>query len=363
MSEIHGLSKNIAYIPALHHLRGLAAMLVFAHHYVHYYHFRWTAHPELAWLAPIMEGYTGVGLFFALSGYLFTTIALNSEGELHYLGFVRNRVLRILPLYTFVFVVALSLQTEGLHGVALLDYFVSNAGSPVSASLITGAAWTISIEFAFYMIFPFLIRFARHDGPRVLWRLIALLLVVKLGIFLQVERPDFALYSGLAGRMDQFLIGMLAALWPQRHRDWLQSRRWPLPAAAAATYAGLVWLARTASIFGPARHPLWLVWPTLEAALWSAVIVTYVARPPRWPARADAFLQRAGEISYSLYMLHALAIYVLFHTVGLMRVTGDLALDLVINAIPVGVLGWWLARTGFEVIERPFLRLRGRYLG
>jgi len=362
-SELHGRSKNIGYIPALHHLRCLAAFLVFAHHYIRYYHFGWTPQPSLFWLGPITEGYTGVGLFFALSGYLFTNISLHSAGEIHYWSFVKNRVLRIFPLYGFVFFLAISLKPDNLHGANIFDFLMSNLGSPISSSFITGAAWTISIEFAFYLLFPFLVRFHRTEGAWFLPKLIGLLLAAKLGIFLSSERADFAMYASFIGRLDQFLIGMIAAFWAHERKDWLRNHaKWLLPAAALAIYAALCLLARYASMFGPPRQWAWLAWPTVEAALWSAVIVAYVARPIAWPDWLDRLLQQGGEISYSLYMLHFLVLVVLMGSVGLMPLTGSLWLDLALNAVPVTLLVWILARTGFAVIERPFLRLRGRYL-
>lgn len=356
-------SKNIGYIPALHHLRCLAALLVFAHHYLHYYLFHWTPQPGLYWLGFVLEGYTGVGLFFALSGFLFTNIILQSGKDIVYWSFVKNRVLRIFPLYVFVFVLAISLKPENLHGANIFDFLISNLGSPVSSSFITGAAWTISIEFAFYMIFPFLIKFHRIDGDRYLLRLIALIFVTKIAIFLFSERANFSLYISLIGRMDQFLIGMLAAVSAQRGRAWLERNgRWLLIMAAGATFAALAALARYASIFGAPRHLVWLFWPSLEAILWSAVIVAYVAKPVAWPDWLESKLRRGGEISYSLYMLHLLVIYILFQTIGMLPYTGSLVLDLALNAVPVLILTWILAGTSFAVIERPFLRMRVRYL-
>jgi peptidoglycan/LPS O-acetylase OafA/YrhL len=359
-SELHGWSRNIGYIPALHHLRCLAAFLVFAHHYLRYYHFGWTPQPRLFWLGAITEGYTGVGLFFALSGYLFTTIALDAKGKIHYAAFLKNRVLRIFPLYAFVFALAIALKPDNLHGVNLFDFLVSNLGSPVSSSFITGAAWTISIEFAFYLLFPFLVRFKRVE----ILQLIGLILVAKLGIFLSIERANFAMYASIFGRFDQFLIGMLAAYWAKDRQDWLlRHSRWLLAVSVIALWAALACLARYASNFGPPKHWLWLAWPTLEALLWSAVIVSYVAKPIAWPPWLDRLLQRGGEISYSLYMLHFLAIMVLFNSIGFVQLTGNVALDLLLNAIPVTLLVWLLAATSFAAIERPFLRLRQRYLG
>ncbi len=357
-------SLNIGYIPALHHLRCLAATLVFVTHYLHYYLYRWTPQPKMFMFGLFVEGHTGVGLFFSLSGFLFTTIAFSGTSNIQYGQFLKNRLLRIFPLYIFVFFIALAIGNDSIHGTNILDFLLPNAGSPISMSLITGAAWTIPVEFSFYLVFPFLVRFYRTDGSIYLFRLIALLLAAKAGVFLAVARPDLTIYATVVGRMDQFLIGMLAAGWSLRRREGLKRYGpWLLAASTAATILALAALARYASLYGPPRNWLWLFWPTIEAVLWSAVIVGYVAVQPRWPRWLDAALQRGGEISYSLYMLHCLAIYGLYQTVGRIAFTGRLRLDMALNAIPVVLLTLWLAGTSYAVIERPFLRLRGRYIG
>src|SRR4051794_38510486 len=99
-------SKNIDYIRPLDHLRLLAASLVFLFHYGHYFYWKWAPVENSRLFAAITEGYTGVSLFFVLSGFILTLIALQSQTFV-YSSFLRNRVLRIAPLFIFISVVAL----------------------------------------------------------------------------------------------------------------------------------------------------------------------------------------------------------------------------------------------------------------
>ena len=356
------ISRNIGHIPALHHLRGFAAVLIALHHYLNYYSWRWVAHPKLGWAALVTEGYTALGLFFSLSGFLFATIALDG-GEIRYWPFLRNRALRILPLYTVIFFVGLAIDQSSAHGVTLLDFFLSNAGSPVSMSLISGAAWSISVEFAFYLIFPFLMRFLEAEGPLYLLRLIVLIVAFKAGLFIAVEKADLTIYASLLGRLDQFVIGMLAAALAHRWRGGIARTRWVLlVGSVAALLLALAYMGRHASLYGSPKQWQWILWPTVEASLWSSVIVAYVAIKPRWPAAVEALLEQLGELSYSIYMLHGLVIYGLFETFGLPAITGNPGLDLALSAIPV-VLGiWLLASLSYRAIERPFLDMRRRYV-
>lgn len=91
-------STNINYIASLDHLRFLAAMLIVIFHlangnFVHYMHLD-----------------IGVPLFFTLSGYLFFTIADNrKDSEILYWKFLYNRILRIYPLITLLFLMTVVL--------------------------------------------------------------------------------------------------------------------------------------------------------------------------------------------------------------------------------------------------------------
>jgi peptidoglycan/LPS O-acetylase OafA/YrhL len=172
-------SKNVAYIPRLDHLRFFAATIVFYFHMSHYFWLGWKPTSDNAWAGIITEGHTGVGLFFTLSGFLFMLIALGTD-KIDYKKFMINRVLRIFPLFIFVFIIAISMSRDVFTGSDIFYILFSNLGkAPTSNYFITGAAWTISIEFTFYAVFPFLAMFAKDRGIKYLIALIGLILVFK----------------------------------------------------------------------------------------------------------------------------------------------------------------------------------------
>ena len=82
----------------LDHLRALAILLVV------FYHYRMFKHPE--WLdTSIKFGWTGVDLFFVLSGYLIATPlfrALAAGKNVLFDAFFIKRIFRIFPAYLFV---------------------------------------------------------------------------------------------------------------------------------------------------------------------------------------------------------------------------------------------------------------------
>ena len=357
-------SPNLAHIPALDHLRLLAALLVLVFHTFHLYFGQWQPAPYAAALGLVTEGHTGVSLFFVLSGFLFMTIALQAE-HIAYGAFMRNRFLRIFPLFLFFFFVAISLQRDVFKPTDVLYLFFSNLGiAPTSGHFVTGAAWTISVEFTFYLVFPFLARFVRSEGAVYLLRLLALMALVKLAAW-GVSGTKHMFYSTLIGRFDQFLWGMLAALLWQQHAGLLRRHgRWLLVAALAALWLATTVQARFASSFLPEpRQLFWVFWGTAEALLWSGVILTYLGAGIGWPQWLACCMERGGAWSYSLYLWHGMVLFVLHSVVGGWMPFGSVAANALLHfalALPLCLVVAWLS---FVTIEQPFLRLRGRYVG
>ena len=355
-------SANLPWNPRLAHLRFIAALLVLAFHTYHSFFGNWQAKPLAFGFGWVVEGHTGVSLFFVLSGYLFMTIALRAQGEIQYQSFMKNRLLRVFPLFVVVFIVAVSIGRDLFEPQDILYLLFSNLGqAPTSNQFMTGPAWTISVEFTFYLIFPFLARFAIQQGPGYLARLILLLLLFKTGAFLVSEKPTHMIYSTLLGRLDQFLIGMLAAQLAAR---WILR---PTHGAWALAAAFVMWMlleaqARWASYFLPDPVQVaWLGWPTVEALGWAAVIVSYAHwRGAVWSWLGN-WMERGGEISFSIYLWHALVIYLLAKLIGTPDWFGDWRLDALATGTLVLGVTWGISVISYRTIEEPFLGLRKRY--
>lgn len=356
-------SSNLPWNPRLAHLRCLAALLVLAFHVFHAFFGNWQPRPEAFGFGWLVEGHTGVSLFFVLSGYLFMSIALRAGGVLDYGRFLRNRMLRIFPLFMVVFMVAVSVNRDVFRPQDILYLFFSNIGDPpTSKQFMTGAAWTISVEFTFYLMFPFLARFTLAQGPSYLLRLIGLLLLFKLGAFLLNERPTHMIYSTLLGRLDQFLIGMLAAQCAMRHGLRPMHGAWVV--GAGLTVWSLLEVQKCwASFFSPDPVQVaWLIWPTVEALAWALVILSYAHWRGNLWSGLGRLLERGGEISFSLYLWHGLVIFLGMRLLGTPDWFADWRLNALLVGIGVLVVSWWVASLSYRTIEAPFLEMRGRYV-
>ena len=107
------------HIPQLDGLRGIAILFVISYHY-------------FGFMKVFGLGWSGVDLFFVLSGYLITSRLLDSRNTSSYFWrFYKNRILRIFPLYYLVlitFLVAILTLPKNQHLVTLSYYTQHWAG-------------------------------------------------------------------------------------------------------------------------------------------------------------------------------------------------------------------------------------------
>ena len=361
-----------AYLSRLDHLRFFAAALVVIFHYFH------TRLGDLRSGNPLVslvdEGHTGIALFMVISGFIFTVIAGNRH--IHYGGFIKNRLLRIYPLFIFAVFLQLFISTyndQRNYGfLQLLGWLMPFRSETVPLSPYFVQLWTIWVEFQFYLIFPFLLAFSRRHGVRYLWGWLGLLILVRALVFAASGSVRFVAYETIFGRLDQFIVGMLLArLWQARTErtgaapEPTLSPLW-LSLASLGVLLGLHLFSRKVG-FSDLVSPFWIIWPGLEAALWAGFLWAYLCT--RWSGplalrrRVDSVLSALGAASFSIYVMHNLVIAaVKAHFTGIVTGAGPVA-DAVATAVLVvlpAVLA--VAAVTYHLIERPFLALRGPYL-
>lgn len=96
-------SKQNAHIPELDGIRGVAIALVLSFHFFNVSAVVTPGGVAHYVLAPLRLGWTGVDLFFVLSGFLIGGILLDARGSSSYFKtFYVRRFYRIVPLYALV---------------------------------------------------------------------------------------------------------------------------------------------------------------------------------------------------------------------------------------------------------------------
>ncbi|MGW4484394.1 acyltransferase family protein [Amycolatopsis sp. NPDC004368] len=326
--------------PALDGVRAIAAVLVVLFHF-----------GGSAWVRA--NGWIGVHVFFVLSGFLITTLALRAEdrnGRLSLRNFYLRRAFRILPVYYVVlaiFVVVTfargELRSSGLLGA--LPWFATflNEFHVVG---VFGVAWTLGVEQKFYLVWPLLafgvarLRFARRVS-------LALGLVVALVALVPVL-PYSGAYSSI-------VIGCTVAIALHHKRGFAVLKPFTHPAAGIVVAAAIVvtqvfFTDLTAALHDDGGVALGTTYAVLVALL----LPSLVAGGPPAKLLSITPLRFIGERSYSLYLIQSIAGWTL---AGLVP---QLAHPRTLTAVGVTAVALLMADLLYRWVELPMIALGRR---
>ena len=280
----------------------------------------------------LQGGFLGVDLFFALSGFLITSLLLaemDRRGRVDVFAFWGRRFRRLLPAVLFLLVVVTVITSivatvperaatinDGPWAQAYLANWHAIAGhSDYWASFelprMFGHLWSLAIEEQFYVIWPLVMAViawrSRHVHRTVMIVCITvslLSLAVMIGLF--DPGDPTRVYIGTDTRASGLLLGALFATAPMRSGTKRVSARvgsgYTAVVVGIAGIIGLSWF----MIDGPSSP--WLFRGGLFAhSLLSAMLVAGCAARPANPASrwiGCTPLRITGVLSYSLYLWH-----------------------------------------------------------
>lgn len=178
------MNSHSERLHGLDHLRAIAIVLVLLFHYNFYY-----GVPE--WLDAFSNfGWSGVDLFFVLSGYLIADKLyreFDARGRIDFKGFYSNRFLRIIPAYLAIVALYFSFpnlqEGRGLQPLWKFLTFTQNFSIDLFRNTFSHA-WSLCVEEHFYLLLPILIYFifSRKLAHRAIYFFIA---VAVLGVLIR----------------------------------------------------------------------------------------------------------------------------------------------------------------------------------
>jgi peptidoglycan/LPS O-acetylase OafA/YrhL len=360
-------STSGVHYQELDHIRGLAAFMVFAWHFLHGARgtplpFEVNAPAYFAPLALFDEGHVGVSLFMTLSGYLFAKII--GDRQVKPLAFFLTRGLRLLPLMALVILInaLLSAQWTGdaLYYVKQIYWQCVNALAGFLKPIWPNGGWSIAIEIHFYLLLIPLLFLWRRSNAFFWILLIGFITFRALWFTVNGEVQSLAYYT-ILGRMDQFLLGMAA--WRLNHFRAMKPLLWPVLIGFCVFY----WWFATAGGYHklegyPSKSPLWIILATIEGYAFALLIANYDGALKGTRNAATWIASKAGEYSYFFYLFHYFVVfkaaaYIHQHIVPLSNLHVGLAAALVcfLAMFPFGYLSQ-------RFFEQPFLKLRRPYL-
>jgi peptidoglycan/LPS O-acetylase OafA/YrhL len=318
----HISSSSGAKIPALDHLRALAIILVFLFHY------RLFAHPD--WIDTIGSfGWTGVDLFFVLSGYLISSqvFARLQQGTFSVRDFFIKRVFRILPAYLAVLFLYFSIpvfrEWESLPPLWKFLTFTQNFGLDLRYHRTFSHAWSLCIEEQFYFLFPLVVLALTYfkTGKKAIYLVVFLFIIGFLFrlfcwnkfIIPAIDSDMFGvlwykwIYYPTFNRLDAILVGIciagISAYFPnlkprtEKYTSLILTLGFVLLIAAWFLCADPYTF--TASIFGFPLVALGYGFMVMSGAYSGSLLNKYASR----------ITSVIAALSYSIYLTHKAAIH------------------------------------------------------
>jgi peptidoglycan/LPS O-acetylase OafA/YrhL len=326
-------------------LRGWLALGVFFAHSVTTYAWYTTGEWD-GRIAPFYgrAGQVGVALFFMITGYLFWGRVLRSKGKLDVSSFLLSRVRRIVPMYLVSVLLALAVVAllsgftlrvdpatlvRELRGWLSFGFmYAGDINGVKDAHNINAVYWTLAYEWMFYLALPMLALFFR--GP-------ALMVMIVTAFLFCLQTP--VTLNFIAG-------GAAAMLVDKRVLRFSLAAKWmtPLPLAALA---------------------LVFTYPSAFALMPSVLMFVFFVFVVQGNSLFGLLATRAskmlGTVSYSLYLVHCIAIFVVMRAVNTRLPVAQLEpLHYWLFAGAAAVLAVMVSALTYRFVEHPFLSAKGQ---
>lgn len=329
--------------PSLDGLRGIAAIVVVLFH---------------AQFGFAVNGYVGVDVFFALSGFLITSILLSEiarRGTVRLRRFYLRRLLRLYPALVTTCLLVLAAGAVGGHlgevgpGVGAALLYVANwwMYTGHTAPLLEHT-WTLAIEEHFYFVWPLLL--LALTSRRRWFRLLGA--AAGVGLLIVIFTPWTEPIQHVRGTYLRGFPIVWGSLLAAVVRFW--RGRWPTAAVGAVGTVATVGL--IAVLLVPWVLPeRWLTGPNSITGLLSMLVLAgVVTAPGNWGDRILSWppLEWFGTRSYGLYLYHFPILQVARHQLDAGPDWARMVLAIVITL----VVTW----ASFRWVEEPFLRLKDR---
>jgi len=356
----------------LDHLRALAIILVF------FFHYQILSLGNPQWLPPLAKfGWTGVDLFFVLSGFLISSQLFSEikKGKgISFVNFFRKRFFRIIPAFIVVLLIYFWFpafhEKESLPPIWRFLTFTQNFGLNIKDHGTFSHFWSLCVEEHFYFLLPItLILLQRTNSlKKSYWIIIVLFLfgfIIRNYSWANFYLPKIGdedswiywykyIYYPTYNRLDGLLIGVsiagiynfLPVFWHKISRYGNQFILLSLLVLTGAYFLCYTENSYAASIFGfpvvalgYGFMVLGAISPTSFLYKWNSKITTFIA-----------------TLSYSIYLTHKGIIHIVQHLFVNLHIGANSSLMLLICML-FCILGALVLNI---TVEKPFMKLRGR---
>ena len=356
-------SKAIAGLDAL---RSLAILLVFSDHYFSNYSRITETHLNLGAFPLFTFGWTGVDLFFVLSGYLIGSALwteLKRSSTIDIPRFLLRRGLRIWPYY-FFFILVMWLV---INPTPIANYFPDLFFYSNYLEGYVPGGWSLSTEEQFYIAVPIVlllsVRFLHISKQWIILALAVVLLplaraiaVAKLGPHSHEGMPRFIIYTPFHTHADGLVAGLIIAwlsvVYPASvaAKSFLENCKVPLLLVAAGIF------------FRHASQDLF-AFTALAAIYGGCALFAIRDRSILSKLFSSKLFYWISRLSYAIYLNHLIVLYKVFPS--MLRAANPehfVYLKFALCYVASFALTMAIALVTFVLVESPFLQLRDRLL-
>lgn len=300
-------------------------------------------------------GFTGVDFFFVLSGFIIFYVHGGDIGKPARLGpYLLKRFIRIFPIYWVITLVKIGalLTLPGyakdyeLQADSIVDSLVL---LPQQHLPIIGAAWTLSHELLFYLLFGLAIAYGRRLALCVLSIWVVGIVAVNGFLVLAGDAPwqvHYLVQFVLNARNGEFALGCLSAAIVSRYA---------IPRPGLLLIAGLL-LYVAGGLLVDIAWSTSVVFYALMFGLASLLVVTSLsALEQRGRVRVPKILVLCGDASYSTYLLAFAFVNLIGVAFLRWKVAASISPDMLGAGLTVVAIGGGLLT--YAVLERRLLQL------
>ena len=351
-------SQKRMYLPGLNGIRAVAALSVLFGH-------MWSPFGNWGIGAPVFRipwPEAPVTTFFVISGFLITYLLMNEvekTGDVSIGKFYMRRILRIWPLYYGYMVLALitvaAFKGEINSAAWFYTFFSGNISHAIGIGIIPlYHFWSLGVEEQFYAWYPWMVKYNKKHILYAVCGLCVLWFGLKLGSYAVLGKGLVYRIIGVT-QFDCMMLGAAGAIMYYQGTEWFKrfcSNRWVAIAAWVLFFASGIY---SGYIPAPIRNEF--------IAMVSLLVI--MAGLLRKPILENKVMNYLGKISYGIYVIHPVLLYVGTRLLSnvLSQYDRSQIQELVCFAIFLGITGLTigLAALSYKYYEMPFLRMKERF--
>lgn len=354
-------------IPALDGLRGVAILLVLLCHSV-FEAIRPSSKLLTGFIIAGRLTWSGVDLFFVLSGFLIGGILLDAKSSSNYFKtFYIRRAYRILPMYA-VLLALFSLRYISPQALAAFasssipwaayvsftqNFWMAAIGGLGAPSM--AATWSLAVEEQFYLTIPF---FVRKIGKRrltyVLLSIVIAAPALRTLLNFAFDHAQTACFVLTACRADALSLGVLCAILVRSDGGWkfVLSHRLALRWITTILFLGLIPLT---ILDQRLNTPIVTIGFSWLAFFYTAILLMTLTEASSTLLRVlgNRYLRQVGVLAYATYLLHNPCMEACGKLVARLGYTND-GVQHVAGLLGV-VIALAIAKVSWQYFEKPLL--------